>query len=109
LKHEKKYHEIKEYYQEITSTNLDIIKFLKEELTTSKKEEEQSQKEHTKHYRANKNVTQPLNKAKAEKYELKKKQLIHLEIKTELDIVATEIKSIEGGYKEAEWEFEVKL
>jgi len=32
-----------------------------------------------------------------------------LEIKAELDIVATEIKSIEGGYKEAEWEFEVKL
>lgn len=73
LKHEKKYGEIKDYYQEITSTNLDIIKFLKEELTTSKKEEEMSQKDHTKHYRANKNVTQPLQKAKAEKYDLKKK------------------------------------
>ena len=109
LKHEKKYAEIKEYYQDITSTNLDIIKFLKEELQTSQAEEQTSQKEHTKHYRANKNVTQPLNKAKAEKYEFKKKQLIHLEIKAELDIVATEIKSIEGGYKEAEWEFEVKL
>ena len=39
---------------------MDIIKFLKEELTTSKKEEEMSQKDHTKHYRANKNVTKPL-------------------------------------------------
>jgi len=35
--------------------------------------------------------------------------VIHLEIKTELDVVATEIKSIEGGYKEAEWEHEVKM
>ena len=32
-----------------------------------------------------------------------------MEIKAELDIVATETKSIEGGYKEAEWEYEVKL
>jgi len=32
-----------------------------------------------------------------------------MEIKSELDVMATEIKSIEGGYKEAEWEYEVKL
>lgn len=101
--------DIKDYYQEITSTNLDIIKFLKEELATSKKEEEMSQKEHAKHYKANKNVTLPLTKAKQEKAELKKKQLIHLEIKNELDVCQTEIKSIEGGFKEAEWEYEVKL
>jgi len=72
-KHDKKYTEIKDYYFEITSTNLDIIKFLKEELSTSKGEELISQKEHTKHYRANKNVTEPLHKAKAQKKELKKK------------------------------------
>ena len=35
-KHEQKYADIKAYYSDITSTNLDIIKFLKEELTTSK-------------------------------------------------------------------------
>jgi len=46
---------------------------LKEELATSKKEEEMSQKEHAKHYKANKNVTLPLTRAKAEKAELKKK------------------------------------
>ena len=38
--HEKKYSEIKEYYNEITSTNLDLIKFLKEDLATSKAEEQ---------------------------------------------------------------------
>jgi hypothetical protein len=38
-KHDRKYKEIKDYYSEITSTNMDIIKFLKEELATSKGEE----------------------------------------------------------------------
>ena len=41
-KHDKKYTDIKDYYFEITSTNLDIIKFLKEELNTSKGEEQLS-------------------------------------------------------------------
>ena len=72
-KHDKKYTDIKDYYFEITSTNLDIIKFLKEELSTSKAEEAISQKEHTKNYRVNKNVTEPLFRAKAQRVELKKK------------------------------------
>ena len=69
-KHDKKYKDIKDYYAEITSTNMDIIKFLKEELATSKGEESISQKAHTKHYRANKNITEPLHKARQMKEEL---------------------------------------
>jgi len=38
-KHAKKYADIKNYYQEITNTNLDIIKQLKDELTEAKKED----------------------------------------------------------------------
>jgi len=38
-KHAKKYNDIKNYYQEITNTNLDIIKQLKDELTDAKKED----------------------------------------------------------------------
>ena len=38
-KHAKKYSDIKNYYQEITNTNLDIIKQLKDELTDAKKED----------------------------------------------------------------------
>ena len=68
-----------------------------------------SQKEHTKHYRANKNVTKPLHQAQAAKVELKKKQAFHIEIKYELDHCQMEIKGIESHYKEAEWEYEVKL
>jgi len=37
--HDEKYQQIKNYYSEITSTNLDIIKQLKEELAEAKKED----------------------------------------------------------------------
>ena len=73
LHHEKKYQDIKDYYFEITSTNLDIIKFLKEDLTVSKNEEALSLKQHHKHQKMNKNVTEPLQRAKNEKKELKGK------------------------------------
>lgn len=44
-KHAKKYADIKNYYQEITNTNLDIIKQLKDELTDAKKEDTTKQKQ----------------------------------------------------------------
>lgn len=44
-KHAKKYNDIKNYYQEITNTNLDIIKQLKDELTDAKKEDTSKQKQ----------------------------------------------------------------
>ena len=72
-RHEKKYQDIKDYYFEITSTNLDIIKFLKEDLSVSKNEEAISLKMHHKHQKQNKDVTEPLWRAKNEKKELKVK------------------------------------
>lgn len=44
-KHDRKYTDIKNYYQEITNTNLDIIKQLKDELTDAKKEDTSKQKQ----------------------------------------------------------------
>ena len=38
-KHTQKYNDIKQYYQEITNTNFDIIKQLKDELSEAKKED----------------------------------------------------------------------
>jgi hypothetical protein len=43
-KHEKKYNEIKNYYTEITNTNIDIIKQLKDDLNRDKKEEAKKNK-----------------------------------------------------------------
>ena len=38
-KHTQKYNDIKAYYQEITNTNFDIIKQLKDELSEARKED----------------------------------------------------------------------
>ena len=67
LKHEKKYQEIKDYYFEITNTNLDIIRFLKEDLQLYRHDEQMSIKDHAKKQKENKNITEPLRKAKQEK------------------------------------------
>lgn len=74
-RHEQKYQDIKDYYFEITSTNLDIIKHLKEDLTVSKTEEAMSLKKHHKHKKQNKDVTEPLQRARDEKIELNQKQI----------------------------------
>ena len=42
--HIKKYNEIKNYYQDITATNLDMIKSLKKEINDHKKKEEADKK-----------------------------------------------------------------
>jgi hypothetical protein len=72
-------------------------------------EEQQSAKEHRKHYNNNKNVTLPLKKAKKEKDELQKQKIKHEKIKRDLEEVTQEIKGVESIFKETEWEYEVKL
>jgi len=53
-KHARKYADIKNYYQEITNTNLDIIKQLKDELSDAKKEDTTKQKQKMDQEEANK-------------------------------------------------------
>lgn len=59
-KHQKKYDDIKNYYQEITNTNLDIIKQLKDELSDAKKEDTTMQKVKMDQEEANKQIVEPL-------------------------------------------------
>lgn len=65
-KHAKKYADIKNYYQEITNTNLDIIKQLKDELSDAKKEDTTKQKQKMDQEEANKQIVEPLQKASEE-------------------------------------------
>lgn len=65
-KHQKKYNDIKNYYQEITNTNMDLIKMLKDELTDAKKEDTTKQKAKMDQEEANKQVVVPLQEANDE-------------------------------------------
>lgn len=42
MKHSKKYSDIKEYYSEITNTNLDIIKQLKDDLADANQQDKKT-------------------------------------------------------------------
>jgi len=59
-KHARKYADIKAYYQEITNTNLDIIKQLKDELADARKEDTMKQKQKLDQEEANKQIVEPL-------------------------------------------------
>jgi hypothetical protein len=109
MKHDKKYIDIKDYYQEITTCNLDIIRFLKDELEEYRKKEGQSIKEHAKKQKENKGITGPLYQAKKDKAKYRARQELHIRIKNELEKCQEEIREIDAVYRENEWEYEVKL
>lgn len=72
-KHANKYTAIKEYYQEIINTNLDIIKQLKDDLAEAKKEDQTAQKDKMQQQEKNAQVVTPLQEANAQVKELEKK------------------------------------
>eukprot|EP00754_Rhynchopus_humris_P007250 Rhum_TRINITY_DN13385_c1_g1::Rhum_TRINITY_DN13385_c1_g1_i3::g.59664::m.59664/K19942/GAS8; growth arrest-specific protein 8 len=65
-KHETAFHEIKEYYNDITSNNLDLIKSLKEEVANMKKNENYNIKLMYEIAQENKKLKDPLHKAEKE-------------------------------------------
>jgi len=61
--HEKAFGEIKNYYNDITHNNLDLIKSLKEEVAEMKKKEAQDEKLMFEISQENKRMSEPLKKA----------------------------------------------
>ena len=62
-KHGQKYDSIKNYYQEITNTNLDMIRQLKEDLTVAKNDENTEKKLLRQEIEKNAHVKDPYEKA----------------------------------------------
>lgn len=60
--HEKAFREIKEYYNDITSNNIELIKGLKEELENMKQEESTNEKDLFDTIQENKKLREPLAK-----------------------------------------------
>ncbi|CDW78359.1 growth-arrest-specific protein 8 [Stylonychia lemnae] len=108
-KHAKKYNDIKNYYQEITNTNLDIIKQLKDELTDAKKEDTSKQKQKMDQEEANKQVVEPLQKASEEVKKLSEKKKKHDTIMDKLKECQAFIMEHDSVLKDIEWQYEVRL
>lgn len=108
-KHEQKYADIKEYYSEITNTNMDIIKQLKDDMSDALEQNKKTQREKVQQEERNSEVAKPLEAANKAVKELLKKRQEHLKCQSELKDCQATIKDIESRIGEKEWEYEVKL
>lgn len=106
-KHERAFAEIKNYYNDITHNNLDLIKTLKEDVAEMKKREAQNEKLMYEIAQENKRLSEPLTKALKE-VELLRQQLANYE-KDKLSLQQTKARLVnaEKQIKNLEWENEV--
>lgn len=107
LAHEKAFADIKNYYNDITHNNLDLIKSLKEEVATLKKKEAQDEKMMYDIAQQNKNMAEPLSQALEQVKLLRSKLSQYERDKQKLNLVEDELLIKEEELSVAEWEFEV--
>ena len=72
--HEKAFREIRDYYTEITTSNLETIKTLKEEVYSRKNTEAGNEKAMFEIAQTNKRLTEPLTRAQKQKKQLGKRR-----------------------------------
>ncbi|KAK1938224.1 Dynein regulatory complex subunit 4 [Phytophthora citrophthora] len=105
--HEKAFGEIKNYYNDITHNNLDLIKSLKEEVSEMKKKEAQDEKLMFEISQENKRMSEPLKRALLDVEKLRKNIRVYQEEKVELRTAKGQLLVLEQEYATLSWEFEV--
>lgn len=109
IQHAGKYADIRTYYQDITSTNLDIIKSLKEDLADAKKEDQSKLKQLLDQEAENRKVVNPLKKADEDIQMLKEQKREYDKEINLLKKYKKRIRKMTDEYKDIEWNYEVKL
>ncbi|KAG9352722.1 hypothetical protein JZ751_021136 [Albula glossodonta] len=105
--HEKAFGNIKIYYNKITFNNLALINSLKEQVEEKKKKEDRLEKDMAEVLLQNKNLTEPLQKAKEEVVELQRQMVNYKKDKASLAGVKARLKVAEKEMKDLKWEHEV--
>ncbi|RHY54678.1 hypothetical protein DYB34_002007 [Aphanomyces astaci] len=105
--HEKAFGEIKNYYNDITHNNLDLIKSLKEEVAEMKKKEAQDEKLMFEISQENKRMSEPLKKALQDVERLRKNIKHYDEDKVALKSAKAELLVLEDQLGSLSWEHEV--
>eukprot|EP01029_Cantina_marsupialis_P012224 TRINITY_DN2702_c0_g1_i3.p1 TRINITY_DN2702_c0_g1~~TRINITY_DN2702_c0_g1_i3.p1 ORF type:complete len:455 (-),score=166.16 TRINITY_DN2702_c0_g1_i3:292-1656(-) len=108
-RHETEFSDIKNYYNDITHNNLDLIKSLKEEVAELKKKETKDERAMFDIAQQNKRMSEPLKRATANVGHLKEKRIEHGAIKKDLRETKTKLMVKEKNAKNLEWENEVLL
>lgn len=86
-----KYEEIRNYYSEITNTNLEMINELKKELHSNKLDDGKQQRAMQEQQDANDAVVKPLQEASVELEKLKEKKKVHDKIDGQLKVCQKDI------------------
>ena len=105
--HAQAFREIRDYYTDITSSNIETIKTLKEEVYSRKKTEAANEKTMFEIAQTNKRLTDPLTKAQKQKKSLEA-ELAHYERdRAALKTSKQELRQLEQRMKALLWEHEV--
>ncbi|KAF1331629.1 Growth arrest-specific protein 8, partial [Globisporangium splendens] len=104
MAHEKAFGEIKNYYNDITHNNLDLIKSLKEEVSEMKKEEAQDEKLMFEISQENKRMSEPLKRALQDAEKLRKNIKVYQEEHIELHTAKAQLLVLEEEYATLSWD-----
>eukprot|EP00668_Euglena_longa_P014173 GGOE01018149.1.p1 GENE.GGOE01018149.1~~GGOE01018149.1.p1 ORF type:complete len:459 (+),score=236.31 GGOE01018149.1:82-1458(+) len=99
-KHEQAFAEMKEYYNDITGKNLELIKSLKEEVTNMKKNEQYNEKLMFEIAQENKRLNEPLQKANKEVETLRHELANYEKDKMSLKNTRARLKVLENQHKQ---------
>jgi len=107
MKHEKAFGEIKNYYNDITHNNLDLIRSLKEEVSEMKKKEISNEKLMFEIAQENKKLSEPLTRALKEVEKLRHELANYQKDKMSLQNAKSRLHVLETQLRDLTWEHEV--
>ncbi|RNF07122.1 trypanin-like protein [Trypanosoma rangeli] len=105
--HERTFREMKEYYSEITSNNLETIRTLKDEVYARKRTEAHNERAMMDVAQRNKKLTEPLAKLQRQKRELEQDLINYASDRDKLREMKTEVREREQELRTLSWEHEV--
>ncbi|KAJ8613521.1 hypothetical protein CTAYLR_002215 [Chrysophaeum taylorii] len=105
--HTKAFAEIKNYYNDITHNNLDLIKSLKEEVSEMRRKEQQDEKQMEHIAQENRRMSEPFKKAKADVEELRSELERYEKEKSDLRAAKARLLVVESKHRALKWEHEV--
>lgn len=105
--HEKAFAEIKNYYNDITHNNLDLIKSLKEEVGEMRRKEQQDEKQMEHIAQENRRMSEPFKKAREDVDELRAELARYEREKGELRGAKARLLVVESQFGALRWEDEV--
>ncbi|CAM9514890.1 unnamed protein product [Scytosiphon promiscuus] len=105
--HEKAFAEIKNYYNDITHNNLDLIRSLKEEVADMRKREQQDEKLMYEIAQENKRMSEPLRKARQDVERLRQELERYRQEQEQLRQTKARVLIMEERLRDLHWENEV--